>query len=132
MSDKVKSINVLLFHFTGKCKLQKISMQQMQTAKIITFRFKQPNMSPAVWKYQYFASLLQRLKSFGIRTWLIISTTIAVHKISREVCLHVLFQGKVMLWHNLTMLKCKCFIWTLFLFIESWIKLSNISFSSDT
>lgn len=48
MSDKVKSINMLLFHFTGKCKLQKISMQQMQTAKIITFRFKQPNMSPTV------------------------------------------------------------------------------------
>lgn len=118
--------NNLLFHFMI------ISIQQMQTSKIITFRFKQPNQARLFDNNQYFSSWLQRLKSFQIRTWLIISTTIVLHENSREVCLHILFLEKVMLWHNLTMLKCKCFIWALFLFTESWTKLSNISFSLDT
>lgn len=84
LPDTVRWDNVL-FHFMI------ISIQQMQTSKIIMFRFKQPNQSRLFDNNQYFASLLQRLKSFWIRTWLIISTTIVLHENSGEVCLHILF-----------------------------------------
>lgn len=62
------------------------------TSKIITFRFKQSNQSQLCDKNQHFASLLQRLKNFGIRTRLISSTTIVLHENHRELLFTCIIQ----------------------------------------
>lgn len=62
----------------------------MQTSKIITFRFKQPNQGRLLDNNQYFPSMFE-IKELLHQDRLIISTTIVLCEKSREVCLHILF-----------------------------------------